>query len=67
MEAQYFKQNIEIPTDFSSFVKEVKNHQKSIPIEIHKVKEMSFLSSLSLDLKEFPDERTITAIFEANK
>lgn len=66
MESSSLSQNLEITAKFNTFVEAVLHYQKTCFIEAEKGKISSFLSSLFLDLEEFPDEKAIKMIFEAN-
>lgn len=66
MEKNSFTENNEIPTNFYSFLDAVEIKRQTADIETERQKILIFLRSLSLDLKEFPDEKMIKAIFEAN-
>lgn len=57
---------MEITTKFYNFVKATQNKQNSFNNLEEKEKINDFLSSLALDLNEFPNENSIKASFEAN-
>lgn len=63
MERNFLIEHIEITQKFNFFIETTQKKRNSGYNESEKA---SFLSSLSLDLKEFPDEKAISAIFEAN-